>query len=100
MCWRYNILKIIKDWKINVKWLHFINKFMKSRTLRVVIANRVSEDKQIENGAVQGAVLSVTFFLVAMAEITHGIEEPISQTRTSKRRQTIKSHGQNRQMGI
>jgi hypothetical protein len=77
MCWRYNILKIIKDWKINRKLLQFINKFMKNRTLRVAIGNTLSEEKQIENGVVQGAVLSVTLFLVAMAEITHGIEEPI-----------------------
>jgi hypothetical protein len=50
---------------------------MKNRTLRVAIGNTLSEEKQIENGVVQGAVLSVTLFLVAMAEIKHGIEEPI-----------------------
>jgi hypothetical protein len=43
----------------------------------VAIGNTLSEEKQIENGVVQEAVLSVTLFLVAMAEITHGIEEPI-----------------------
>jgi hypothetical protein len=37
--------------------------------LRVAIGNTLSEEKQIVNG--------VTLFLVAMAEITHGIEEPI-----------------------
>jgi hypothetical protein len=31
----------------------------------------------IENGVVQGAVLSVTLFLVAIAEVTNSIEEPI-----------------------
>jgi Reverse transcriptase (RNA-dependent DNA polymerase) len=50
---------------------------MKNRTLRVAIENTLSERKQIENGVVQGAVLSVTLFSVAMAEITHCIEEPI-----------------------
>jgi hypothetical protein len=69
--------KKIKDWKIDEKLLHFINEFMKNRTLRVTIGNTLSEEKQIENGLVQGAVLSVPLFLVAMAEITHGIEEPI-----------------------
>jgi hypothetical protein len=43
----------------------------------MAIGNTLSEEKQIENGVVQGAVLSVTLFLMAMAEITHGIEEPI-----------------------
>jgi hypothetical protein len=46
---------------------------MKNPTLRVAIGNILLEEKQIENGV----VLSVTLFLVAMAEITHGIEEPI-----------------------
>jgi hypothetical protein len=63
-------LKKIKDWKIDGKLLHFINEFMKNRTLRVATGNTLLEEKQIENGVVQ--VLSVTLFLVAMAEITHG----------------------------
>jgi hypothetical protein len=33
MCWRYNILKKIKDLKIDEKLLHFINEFMKNRSL-------------------------------------------------------------------
>jgi hypothetical protein len=32
MCSRYNILKKIKNWKIDGKILHFINEFMKNRT--------------------------------------------------------------------
>jgi hypothetical protein len=54
--------------------LHFINEFMKNRTIRVVIGNTLSEEKQIENGVVQGEVWSVILFLVTMEEITHGIE--------------------------
>jgi hypothetical protein len=50
---------------------------MINRTLRVAIGNPLSEEKPIENGVVQRAVLSVTLFLVAMAQITDGIEEPI-----------------------
>jgi hypothetical protein len=69
--------KKIKNWKIDGKLLHFINEFMINRTLRVAIGSTLSEEKQIENGVVQGVVLSVTLFLVAMADITHRIEEPI-----------------------
>jgi hypothetical protein len=108
MCWRYNILKKIKDGKIDGKLLHFINEFMKNRTIRVAIENTLSEEKQIENGVFQGTVLSVTLFLVAMAEIRNrrnhhdnrlrrrldNIQH--SQTRTSKFRQTTKSQGQKR----
>jgi hypothetical protein len=42
-----------------------------------VAIDTLSEEKQIENGVVQGVELSVTLLLVAMAEITHGIVEPI-----------------------
>jgi hypothetical protein len=69
--------KKIRDWKINGKLLHFKNEFIKNRTLRVAIENTLSVEKQIENRVVQGAVLSVMLFLVAMAEITHRIGEAI-----------------------
>jgi hypothetical protein len=36
------------------------------------------DERRIENGVVQGAVLSVTLFLVIMAGITDGTEEPIT----------------------
>jgi hypothetical protein len=62
MCWRYNIQKKIKDWKIDGKLLHFINEFMKNRTLRVAIGNTLLEEKQIENGVVPQEVLSNTLF--------------------------------------
>jgi glutamine synthetase len=84
---------------------------MKNRTLRVAIGSTLSEEKQIENRVVQGAVLSFTPFLVAMAEITHGIEESIKiigyaddwiihTTHKHERVSVVKlkSHGQNRQM--
>jgi hypothetical protein len=90
MCWRYNILKKIKDWKINGRLLHFINEFMKNRTLRVEIGNTLSEEKQIEN--------RVTLFLVALAEITHGIEEPTTHKHERVSIVKLQSHGQNRQM--
>jgi hypothetical protein len=72
MCWRYNILKKSKTGKS-------MEKYYTSQTLRVAIGSTLSEEKQSENGVVQGVVLSVTLFLVAMAEITHGIEEPIKR---------------------
>jgi hypothetical protein len=45
---------------------------LENLTLQVAIRNTLSEEKQTEN-----VVLSVTLFYVAMAEITHGIVEPI-----------------------
>jgi hypothetical protein len=57
--------------------LQFISDFIRERTLRVAVGSTLSDERQIENGVVQGAVLSVTLFLVAMAGITDGSEEPI-----------------------
>jgi hypothetical protein len=61
MCWSYNILKKIKNWKIDGKILHFINEFMKNRTPSSDNRKHTTEEKQIENGVVQGVVLSVYF---------------------------------------
>jgi hypothetical protein len=68
---------------------------MNIRTLRVAIGSKPSEEKQIEDGFVQRAVLSVTLFIVAMADLTHGIEEPIKVIGYADDWR----HGQNRQMG-
>jgi hypothetical protein len=35
-----------------------------------------SSDKNIENGIVQGAVISVSLFLIEMTDICKGMEEP------------------------
>jgi predicted ATP-grasp superfamily ATP-dependent carboligase len=58
--------------------LFCIENFMKERTLTVAVGNTISNEAAIENGVVQGAVLSVTLFLLAMSEICDGIhQEPV-----------------------
>jgi hypothetical protein len=69
MSWRYAIIKKIKNWKIDGRMLCFIENFIKERTLRVAVRNTRSNEATIENKFVQGAVLSVTLFLIAMSEI-------------------------------
>jgi hypothetical protein len=69
-------LKTLKTWKIDGRLLGFTNNFMNDRTLKVGIGKIMSSFKNIENGVPQGAVLSVTLFLVAMAKICDKIEEP------------------------
>jgi hypothetical protein len=54
----------------------FAKNFKSNRTLRVAVGNTLSSPMSIENGVVQGAVLNVTLFLVAVATICKGIEEP------------------------
>jgi hypothetical protein len=57
MTWQYNTLKKLKSWKIDGKMLQFISDFMKERTLRVA-EGAASDERRIENGLVQGAVLT------------------------------------------
>jgi hypothetical protein len=74
VCGRYAILK---NWKKDVRMLCFIENFKKERTLSVAVRNNLSNKAKIENGGVQGAVVSVTLFLIAMSEICDGIQEPV-----------------------
>jgi type II secretory pathway component PulC len=63
----------LKDWKIDGKILKFTHSLKTKRTLQVTIGNTYSKPREIENGVVQGAVLSMTLFLVAMAAKCRGI---------------------------
>jgi hypothetical protein len=54
----------------------FITNFTKDRSFRVTVGNTFSTKMNIENGTVQGAVISVTLFLIAMTDICKGMEEP------------------------
>jgi hypothetical protein len=58
------------------KMLQFIRNFMRERTLRVAVGiSTLLDERPIENGVVQGAVLSVTLFIVIMAGVTDGTED-------------------------
>jgi hypothetical protein len=61
-CWRFGILRKLKQWKIDGRMLKFISNFMSNRKLEVAVGNHYSKTNLIENGVVQGAVLSVTLF--------------------------------------
>jgi hypothetical protein len=50
--------------------------FTKDRSFRVTVGNTFSTKINIENGIVQGAVISVTVFLIAMTDIYKGMEAP------------------------
>jgi hypothetical protein len=79
MSWRYAIIRKTKNWKIDGRMLCFIENFMKERTFRVAVGNTLSNEATIENKVVQGAVLSVTVFRLAMSEICDGIQERLAE---------------------
>jgi hypothetical protein len=75
-CWRFGVLRKLKQWKIDGRIHKFISNFVSNRKLKVPVGNHYSRPKSIENRVVQGAVLSVTLFLVAMTDIVKNIKEP------------------------
>jgi hypothetical protein len=64
-CCRDGILRKLKQWKIDGRILQFIKNFISNRQLRIAVRNYYSNPKEIKNGVIQGAVLSVTLFLIA-----------------------------------
>lgn len=68
--WRRPILEQLRNWGIEGNMIRYIENFLSDRTFQVEIGTTKSETKEQENGIPQGAVLSVTLFLVAMYSIT------------------------------
>jgi len=75
--WRRGILENLKKIKLKGKLMFYLKNFTNSRTFRVLVGNTFSKQFFQENGVVQGAVISVNLFLVAINQITSCIQEPI-----------------------
>ncbi|XP_043264182.1 uncharacterized protein LOC122404313, partial [Colletes gigas] len=80
MVWRDRIISIMKNFKLNGNILKFTINFLKSRPIQVRINSTLSEKTLINNGVPQGSVLSVTFFLLAIDEISSIIKAPVKCT--------------------
>jgi Reverse transcriptase (RNA-dependent DNA polymerase)/Endonuclease-reverse transcriptase len=69
-CWRRGIVNWLDQKNVKGRMLKYAENFMDERLIKVIIGNTESEELTIENGVVQGAVISVTLFLAAIADIT------------------------------
>lgn len=67
--WRRPILDKLTEWDINGNMQRYINDFLTDREFQVEIGTTKSETKIQENGIPQGAVISVTLFLIAMNSV-------------------------------
>jgi hypothetical protein len=65
------------DNNIRGNMLHFVRNFMDNRTFRVVRGAESSEKTHTDYGVVQGAVMSVTLLLVALADIAKQVQDPV-----------------------
>lgn len=79
MVWRERIVKVLLEIGLNGHLLHFISNFLQKRTFQVRVNGILSRKFKITNGVPQGAVLSVTLFLVAINEITQIVTSPIKK---------------------
>lgn len=75
--WRHHIVKSLIDEGIKGNIIFFIKNFLTNRKFKVVTNGHISETRTLENGLPQGAILSVTLFLVAINKITTAIPKMI-----------------------
>lgn len=68
--WRRPIIEQLQKWNIDGNMIRYIEDFLTDRKFQVEVNNQKSDIKIQENGIPQGAVLSVTLFLIAMNSIT------------------------------
>jgi anaerobic C4-dicarboxylate transporter len=64
------MISVGDKWRFCGHMLHFVKNFSEDRTFKVFIGDTKSKKMTIDNGVVQGAVLSVTLFLIAIAAIS------------------------------
>ena len=79
MVWRHRILKILQMHGIKNSIFNFIKNFLHTRTIQVRIANHLSSPRIIENGVLQGSVLSVSLFLLAINDVMTNLSNPVKR---------------------
>jgi ribonuclease HI len=72
-CWVRGALDNMVKMQINGKMLQYAKNFSTDRKIRVSIGNTYSRRTTIENGVPQGAVISVTLFLIAINPIVTSV---------------------------
>ena len=80
LLWRYRLLEILRKHKITGNMYHFIQNFLNDRSIQVRINTALSKAVIIQNGVPQGAVISVTLFLLAINDILDYIPSPTRTT--------------------
>ncbi|XP_055524853.1 uncharacterized protein LOC129718269 [Wyeomyia smithii] len=74
LTWRRQILNKLKTIGNDGNILGFVNNFLQNRKFQVLQGNTFSSSYDLENGIPQGAVLSVTLFLLSIDDITKQID--------------------------
>ena len=80
LVWRNRILERLIQYNIKGNLFFFVKNFLNNRKIRVRIGTTLSDEFTTENGVPQGAVISVTLFLLAINNIQEYILPPVQCT--------------------
>lgn len=75
--WRYFIVSELLKTGLKGNIVFFIENFLKERHFNLLNGNHLSSSKKMENGIVQGSILSVSLFLVAINSIFRVVQFPV-----------------------
>lgn len=77
MVWTHIIMTKLQEYGLKGNIFQFIKNFTKERTFNVRVNGSLSSVQHLENGLPQGAVLSVTLFLLAINDAGSEINHPV-----------------------
>ena len=75
--WRFGVLKQLHKMGIRGRMVKFIQSFLSDRLIKVRVGNTLSQPFMQEEGVLQGSVLSVTLFSVAINNILKEVAPPV-----------------------
>jgi hypothetical protein len=75
--WRRLVLTSMLKMGLKGHIVHFVKNFFKNRTFQVLIGNSKSSPRVLQNGLLQGSVISVTLFILTINDIFQNIHPSI-----------------------
>ena len=76
--WRKGILRELCRIGIKGSMLNFLWKFLSDRYIKVKVGDKISSAFKQEEGVLQGSILSVTLFSIAINNITRNVSAPVN----------------------
>lgn len=74
--WRHGILRKLNELGVNGRLLKFCKEFMTDRRIKVAVGSTQSIEHSVENGIIQGSVISPTLFRVALYDLPSSVSDP------------------------
>lgn len=72
--WRHSVIRKLLEWGLGGNLVHFLQGFLRNRTMQVKCNGTVSEIVSLENGVPQGTVAAVTCFLISIVDFERDVK--------------------------